>query len=97
MKKQVQKKKNVQVVPLGNGWVVRNADTGKFIVITDNKKDAETVRKELQKSKELTILTRSKSPKKSTKRPSVLHSAPRKSTAVKRTTATKKVKVFASK
>ena len=35
-------KKNIHVLPLGNGWAVRTANSGKFIVITSTKSEAVT-------------------------------------------------------
>jgi hypothetical protein len=40
-----------QVIPLGNGWVVRNASTGRFIIITDTKREAIRVAEDLAKKK----------------------------------------------
>ncbi|MBO9565970.1 MAG: DUF2188 domain-containing protein [Niastella sp.] len=39
------------VIPLGNGWVVKNSAAQKFTAITDNKRDAITIAREIAKSK----------------------------------------------
>lgn len=39
------------VIPLGNGWVVKNSAAQKFTVITDNKREAITIAREIAKSK----------------------------------------------
>ena len=64
-KESVKKKTNIQVEPLGNGWVVINGDTGKFIVITDNKRDALTVSRGIEKSKSIVLAMKHKQAKKS--------------------------------
>ena len=88
MKKGNDKKKtNVQVEPLGNGWVVRNANTGKFIVITDNKRDALTVSRGIEKSQSIVLAMKRKPVKKSS---SVVV---RKSPSRKRTASAKTKKV----
>ena len=64
-KESVKKKTNIQVEPLGNGWVVINGDTGKFIVITGNKRDALTVSRGIEKSKSIVLAMKRKQAKKS--------------------------------
>lgn len=39
------------VIPLGNGWVVKNSEATKFTVITDNKQEAITIARQIAKSK----------------------------------------------
>jgi hypothetical protein len=39
------------VIPLGNGWMVKNSASEKFTVITDNKQEAITIARQIAKSK----------------------------------------------
>ena len=43
-------KKNQHVVPLGNGWAVKGEGNTRFTVITDVKKDAVDVAREIAKN-----------------------------------------------
>ncbi len=43
--------KNVQyVIPVGNAWMVKSANSTKFILISDNKKEAVAFAKEIAKN-----------------------------------------------
>lgn len=42
--------KDQHVVPLGNGWAVKKEGSQRFTIITETKKDAITVAKQLAKS-----------------------------------------------
>jgi hypothetical protein len=43
--------KNIQyVIPVGNAWMVKSADSAKFTLITDNKREAVAVAKEIAKN-----------------------------------------------
>ena len=93
-KRTVAKKTNVHVVPLGNGWVVRNDDRGKFIVITNNKRDALTVGKGIAKSENTTLITHGKDGKIMNRTSYKSSAIPiRKSSSRKRTASAKTKKV----
>ncbi len=48
---------NVQyVLPLGNGWVVKNSQAKKFTAITDNKKDALVIARTIAKYKQIELV-----------------------------------------
>jgi hypothetical protein len=53
MKKSKRTVKKVQyVIPVGNGWAVKTDINGKFIIITDNKREAVSVAKDMAKRTE---------------------------------------------
>ena len=76
----------MEIVPLGNGWVVRNSDTGKFIVITDKKQDALTVKRSIEKSNEIVMAIQNKGAKKTVSHTKAASALIPKSPARKRTT-----------
>jgi hypothetical protein len=49
-------KKMAFVIPIGNGWAVKASINGKYIVITDNKKDAVSVARDIAKSNESDLI-----------------------------------------
>lgn len=38
-------------MPIGNGWVVKNSQSSKFTVITDSKREAITIARNMAKTK----------------------------------------------
>lgn len=48
------------VVPLGNGWVVKTANSKTFTVITDNKKEAVEIARSIAKTKRSSIVVHGK-------------------------------------
>lgn len=43
-------KRNQHVVPLGNGWAVKGEGNSKFTAITETKKDATTIARDIAKN-----------------------------------------------
>lgn len=43
-------KKNQHVIPLGNGWAVKRAGSNRFTVITETKKEAVEVAREIARN-----------------------------------------------
>jgi len=48
------------VIPLGNGWVVKSADTTKFTAITDSKKEAVAIATHIAKTKHTDLVVHDK-------------------------------------
>lgn len=48
------------VLPLGNGWVVKNSAAAKFLVITDNKKEAVSIARNIAKRKHTELIVYNK-------------------------------------
>lgn len=48
------------VVPLGNGWVVKTANSKTFTIITDNKREAIDIAKSIAKIKKSSIVVHGK-------------------------------------
>jgi len=49
-------KKIQYVIPVGNGWVVKASDSIKFLLITDNKREAVSVAKDIAKRNESDLI-----------------------------------------
>jgi len=49
-------KKAQYVIPVGNGWAVKASINGKFIIITDNKRDAVSVARDIAKRNESDLI-----------------------------------------
>jgi uncharacterized protein YdaT len=53
--------KDIQyVIPLGNGWIVKNSHSAKFIVITDSKKEAVMIATSIAKNKGTELIVHAK-------------------------------------
>ena len=51
------KNKSIEyVLPLGNGWLVKNSLAKKFTVITDNKREAITIARSIAKTKHCELI-----------------------------------------
>jgi len=44
------------VIPVGNGWAVKGSINGKYIIITDNKKEAVSVARDIAKRNESDLI-----------------------------------------
>jgi Uncharacterized protein conserved in bacteria (DUF2188) len=54
------KKTTEHVIPLGNGWVVKNSDADKFTVISDSKTEAVKIARQIAKQKGLDLVIHAK-------------------------------------
>ena len=54
------RKKNQHVVPLGNGWAVKKEGSGRFTVITETKKEAVEVAREIAKHNQSELIIHGK-------------------------------------
>jgi hypothetical protein len=54
------KRTTEHVIPLGNGWVVKNSDTDKFTVISDSKTEAVKIARQIAKQKGLELVIHAK-------------------------------------
>jgi hypothetical protein len=53
-------KKNQHIIPLGNGWAVKAEGNTKFTIITESKKDALTVGREIAKNSKTELIIHGK-------------------------------------
>jgi Uncharacterized protein conserved in bacteria (DUF2188) len=62
IKKNVALKNHVTqyVLPLGNGWVVKNSNVARFTFITDSKREAITIARSLARSKHMELIVHGK-------------------------------------
>ncbi len=53
-------KRNQHVVPLGNGWAVKGEGNSKFTAITETKKDATTIARDIAKNNKSELIIHGK-------------------------------------
>ncbi len=53
-------KRNQHVVPLGNGWAVKKEGSNRFTVITETKRDAVTVARQIAKNNKSELVVHGK-------------------------------------
>lgn len=53
-------KKNQHIIPLGNGWAVKAEGNSKFTIITETKKDALIVGREIAKNSKTELIIHGK-------------------------------------
>lgn len=61
LKKKLISERNIQyVLPLGNGWVVKDSSASKFTVITDNRQEAVSMARIIAKRKKTRLVVYNK-------------------------------------
>jgi hypothetical protein len=48
------------VLPIGNGWVVKNSAAAKFLIITDNKREAVSIARKVAKLRHIELIVYNK-------------------------------------
>lgn len=48
------------VLPIGNGWVVKNSTAAKFLIITDNKREAVSIARKVAKLRHIELIVYNK-------------------------------------
>jgi hypothetical protein len=48
------------VLPIGNGWVVKNSAAAKFLIITDNKREAISIARKVAKLRHIELIVYNK-------------------------------------